>query len=344
MGTARGKRRLAVVVVVGALIGAAGAAYAAIPDSNGIIHGCYTNRGGLLRVIDLSMSQKCTAFETPLDWSQKGPKGDPGPPGPAGAAGDTGAQGPPGPPGAIGSIDALEGIPCEGTKTHAGTVHVSYGTGSETAVPISLTCVTTLVLNPGSFTMHVTGGTLQVGIFGEQPLPTNGSQFSGQIDADGHITVPGTSFQFTDIPFDATQDFPGFAGVHVSGTASFASTGLTGTLDPASGPTSLNGGVYATVTLTATAQILGQTTQIYSGTCSFGSASNPISWALTTNPPGVPYSQDTGAVTLSAALAAPSLDSCNPAVPSVYAFLLATVAGNGHITLSGTSDPIIKAP
>lgn len=336
-----GRRRLAAVASAAAVIGAAGVAYASIPGGNGVINGCYTNKGGIVRVIDPAAGQKCTALETPLSWNQKGDAGPQGIPGPKG---DTGAQGPPGPAGGIGTIDDLEGIPCKGTKTHPGTVHVGYGTGSETVTPISLTCVTRLVLNPGSFTVQVTSGTLQVGIFGETPLPTSGWQLSGQIDSGGQVTVPGTGFQFTDIPFDATQDFPGFAGVHVSGTASFASAGVTGSLDPETGAASLNGGVYATVTLTATAQILGQTVQIYSGTCSFGSASNPIDWSLTTDPPGVPYSQSSGAVTLSSAFTAPSLDSCTPAVDPIYAFLLGTFAGSGHVTLAGSISPIIKAP
>jgi hypothetical protein len=344
MRNVNGRRTLAAVVLGGALALVAGAAYSAIPDSNGVIHGCYTNRGGLLRAIDPSAGQKCTSLETPLDWNQKGPKGDSGPQGAPGPKGDPGAQGPPGPAGVLGNLDALEGIPCTGTKSHPGTVRVSYGAGSETEAPISLSCVTTLVLTPGSFTVHVTEGALQIGIFGEEPLPASGWQFSGEIDADGHVTIPGTSFELSDIPFEVTQDFPGFVGVHVTGKASFASTGITGSLDPASGAVSLSGGLYATVTLTATAQILGQTTQIYAGTCSFGSASSPIAWALTTDPPGVPYSQNTGAVTLFSAFTAPSLDGCNPAIDPLYSFVLGTFAGGGHIKVSGTSDPIIKAP
>lgn len=49
--------------------------YAGIPDSNGIIHGCYLNTLGSLRVIDPSAGQKCFPVETPLQWSQRGPQG-----------------------------------------------------------------------------------------------------------------------------------------------------------------------------------------------------------------------------------------------------------------------------
>ena len=250
------KKMLALIglAVAGALMG--GTALATIGDG-GVISACYKKDGGGLRVLDPATSS-CSSKEGPLSWNIQGPKGDKGDPGPPGQAGT------------LGTLDDLEGIPCKGTKAHPGTVHVSYSTGSATEVPVSLTCVTTVVLNPGPFTVHVTGGTLRIGIVGDAPLPTSGWQFSGQIDAGGHVTVQGTSFQFTAIPFEMTQDFPGFAGVHVSGTTSFVSTGATGSLDPSSGAASLSGGVYATVSLTATAQILGQTVGIYSGTCSLG--------------------------------------------------------------------------
>jgi hypothetical protein len=67
----------------------AGAAYATIPGSDGVIHGCYTKSGGTLRVIDASVTT-CKDGETSLNWNQAGV---PGPPGPQGE------QGPPGPPG-----------------------------------------------------------------------------------------------------------------------------------------------------------------------------------------------------------------------------------------------------
>lgn len=69
---------LAVLVV-------AGVAYASIPDSSGVIHGCYQTNKGSLRVIDSSAS--CAVGETALNWSQTGPpgaQGVQGPPGPAG--------------------------------------------------------------------------------------------------------------------------------------------------------------------------------------------------------------------------------------------------------------------
>jgi hypothetical protein len=99
---------IATVVVAGVVALAA----AAIPASDGEINGCYERVTGILRVIDLEAGKKCTRFETPIVWSEKGPKGDPGPagtngaPGPKGdkgEKGDAGAAGPAGPDGAPGA-------------------------------------------------------------------------------------------------------------------------------------------------------------------------------------------------------------------------------------------------
>lgn len=71
-------RRRAIIcasVVIGVVGGVAGGiAYASIPDSNGVIHGCYQKKKGDLRVID-SASQSCGSKESPLTWSQTGPPG-----------------------------------------------------------------------------------------------------------------------------------------------------------------------------------------------------------------------------------------------------------------------------
>jgi hypothetical protein len=84
--------RAVLVVAVVALVSAA-VAYATIPDAAGVIHGCYTKKGGVLTVIDPSAGQSCSPLQTPLNWNQQGPKGDPGPQGVAGAQGDPGAAG-----------------------------------------------------------------------------------------------------------------------------------------------------------------------------------------------------------------------------------------------------------
>ena len=102
--------------VTGALLVVGGGiAYATIPDSGGVIHGCYNKENGRLRVIDTSpggsqSSQNgdhgqsgnektsdlggCGSNETALNWNQTGPQG---PKGDTGATGPAGPQGPPGP-------------------------------------------------------------------------------------------------------------------------------------------------------------------------------------------------------------------------------------------------------
>lgn len=60
--------------VIVALVIVGGTALAQIPDSDGVIHGCYA-RNGALRVIDAS-SQACKRGETAISWNQAGPQGD----------------------------------------------------------------------------------------------------------------------------------------------------------------------------------------------------------------------------------------------------------------------------
>jgi hypothetical protein len=97
-------RWLVAGAVVGA-VGVGGAAFAAIPDSSGAIHGCYQKNVGNLRVIDPSGGDSCRPSEIAISWSQtgpQGPKGDTGATGPQGPKGDTGATGPAGPTGLTG--------------------------------------------------------------------------------------------------------------------------------------------------------------------------------------------------------------------------------------------------
>src|SRR5439155_15299064 len=71
------------LAIVGALLLAGGIAYATIPDSSGVIHGCYQKNQGTLRVIDTDKAQTCASSESPLNWSQTGQQGPPGPTGPS---------------------------------------------------------------------------------------------------------------------------------------------------------------------------------------------------------------------------------------------------------------------
>jgi hypothetical protein len=80
-------RTLIVALAVIAALTLAGIAYASIPDSAGVIHGCYSNKDGSLRVIDSGAGGACDSKkETPLNWNQKGPTGARGPSGPTGTS------------------------------------------------------------------------------------------------------------------------------------------------------------------------------------------------------------------------------------------------------------------
>src|SRR6266540_4279280 len=88
--------------VVGAALAGGAVTLAAIPDSGGVINGCYQKNVGNLRVIDPSAGDSCRPSEIALSWSQTGPQGPPGPQGPKGDTGATGATGPAGPAGPAG--------------------------------------------------------------------------------------------------------------------------------------------------------------------------------------------------------------------------------------------------
>jgi hypothetical protein len=68
---------------IGVLAVAGGLVYATIPDTSGLVHGCYAKSTGNLRVIDDS-SSSCKSNEQSLTWNATGPQGPPGPAGPGG--------------------------------------------------------------------------------------------------------------------------------------------------------------------------------------------------------------------------------------------------------------------
>ena len=101
-------KRIGILAVL--LVALAGGAYAAIPDSSGVIHGCYDTKSGKLRVLDSEDGdpKACGKKETQLSWNQQGPQGEPGPQGPQGPAGQVGPQGPAGPAGSGVTIAELD--------------------------------------------------------------------------------------------------------------------------------------------------------------------------------------------------------------------------------------------
>jgi hypothetical protein len=80
-------------------------ASAAIPDANGVVHGCYNVLTGSARIVD---GNSCNLLEKSVTWQQKGPQG------PQGAQGSQGPQGAQGPAGsssvATGSTPAVLGL------------------------------------------------------------------------------------------------------------------------------------------------------------------------------------------------------------------------------------------
>jgi hypothetical protein len=71
---------LLLAVTIVAIAAAGSIVYASIPDSNGVIHGCYKTNKGDLRVVE--SEAQCAATETPISWNQSGPPGAPGTAGP----------------------------------------------------------------------------------------------------------------------------------------------------------------------------------------------------------------------------------------------------------------------
>lgn len=57
----------ALVALVSLVVGA-GLTWAAIPDTNGLIHGCYKTVNGGLRVIDPAAGGACNAGEQAIEW------------------------------------------------------------------------------------------------------------------------------------------------------------------------------------------------------------------------------------------------------------------------------------
>jgi hypothetical protein len=123
----RGSKLLLALILGAAVFGVVSAVQAAIPDSNGVINGCYQKNVGNLRVIDPSAGDSCRPSEIAISWSQTGPQGPPGatgpagPVGPTGPKGDTGATGPQGPPGATGATGPAGPTGPPGPNNAAGT-------------------------------------------------------------------------------------------------------------------------------------------------------------------------------------------------------------------------------
>jgi len=139
-----GAAAASVLAVIGGV-----AAYASIPDSSGVIHGCYNKGDGTLSVIDTSVVSTCPKGATALNWNQTGPQGVPGTPGQQGAMGATGQQGPAGPPGPAGASGAA----------HVWTAQSAYVLASAGSSVFPATVVSVSNLPPGNYVAWVDGET-----------------------------------------------------------------------------------------------------------------------------------------------------------------------------------------
>ena len=126
-----GGRRLGGVVVGVAIVGfaAGGIAYATIPDSSGVIHGCYSGnganaKGGTQLYVVNSDQATCSNGQTAVPWGQTGPTGQTGPQGPAGPTGPQGTAGP------AGSIDIWD------DNHYANGSHLEVGVTNSTIVAV----------------------------------------------------------------------------------------------------------------------------------------------------------------------------------------------------------------
>lgn len=169
----RAGRVLGATAVLG--LAAAGISYAAIPDSTGLIHGCYSTTSGALRVIDPAKTKACPTGTTGLNWNQKGLQGPAGPKGPAGPQGPQGPAGPQGPQGPAGA-----------------TAGVSVTTGSSVPLnqPMTLTPVmfTPAVSTSGSY--YVNASVMLVVAQGDTVacILTNGGSASGAFSTVGPVS------------------------------------------------------------------------------------------------------------------------------------------------------------
>jgi hypothetical protein len=124
-----------VLGTIALLVALSGAAYAAIPGSDGTIKGCYATTDGLLlgiphskgdlRAIDSAAS--CRAYEKLLTWNQQGRQGDPGPQGLKGDPGPQGLKGDAGPPGSSFSSVVVRSVNMGGRGQESGTASCNAG-------------------------------------------------------------------------------------------------------------------------------------------------------------------------------------------------------------------------
>ena len=192
-----------------AAVAVAGAALAAIPDGNGVIHACRKVDGGALRVV--AKASACRHGERALAWNQRGVAGPTGPAGPAGPKGATGAQGPQGPAGpGLASFDSLAGLGCT-IGGQAGAISIAYdgsglaqihcvaGAGGDAVIRINEFSVGIEGALGDEFVEIANTGTAAADLSGWKLVYRSGagtSDVSLGTLADGTMLAPGAFFLF----------------------------------------------------------------------------------------------------------------------------------------------------
>ncbi len=231
----RAPRTFAVVAVV-ALASMGGIAWAAIPGDDGLIRGCYTKVGGILRVIDTAKGQHCHGtLEVPITWSQQGPQGDPGAQGPAGR---TGAAGRDGTDGASPAVNQLasgdENCPAGGAAITDARGSTAYVCGSQAGGDGQ----------PFNGTWSSPNGEYTISVADDGIVLAHGPEAAIRLTGQTITILSGQAFQLT-----AGTNFVVDAGRTMalsSGTDSIIATGRSFTVDAA---TSVSARAGSTATL-----------------------------------------------------------------------------------------------
>jgi hypothetical protein len=204
-------------------VGAAGiavSAYAAVPDSGGVIHACYDTTNGNLRLVNGPAD--CRKGESPITWNQtglqglqgaagtqgqagtqgatgtqgpQGPVGPQGPQGPVGPQGATGDQGPMGPEGATGGQGPQGPAGATGATGPAGATHAFSTSAGATSVPAGWVAtpvvVESVTVPAGNYVVWATGQVDQV--FGSDNVAnctlTGNVDFASQMIKAGNVAA-----------------------------------------------------------------------------------------------------------------------------------------------------------
>jgi hypothetical protein len=173
--------------------GAGVSTWASVPDSSGVIHGCYRSSTGTLKILDTSKHKTCASGSHEISWNQtgptgaKGPRGHKGAKGDAGAKGDTGATGLTGPKGDTGASGPKGDTGATGPRGATGLTGPRGGTGRTGATGPKGATGATGPRGPAGLTAGYVG-------YGGQVLFPGGDQTGDAVVAVRTPVVPAGSY------------------------------------------------------------------------------------------------------------------------------------------------------